>query len=155
MCAINNRLVSLTPKECTEMPTKKPRITITLQPENYALLKAVSEAQHATPSVLLNELISELTPALNNMLTLIAAAKNAPKEVVTQYANLMNIEADRAKDYLKTNEKQTDWLVDAIGKDAVQPPYINKGVRSKSEGKKSSNRKASVVSGHFSKKVAK
>jgi len=137
------------------MATNKPRITLTLEPENYELIVAVAKAQDLTPSKFINGLLFELSPGLNNMLTLIGAAKNAPKEVLEEYAGIVDNEITRAADYLRANQNQVDWLADSIGRRVSQPPYINKGVRSKTANRKSSNHKGSVVSGHFKGKGVK
>ena len=132
------------------MATKKPRITITFEPENYNLLVSLAEAQESTPTKIINNLLEELSIPLHNTLALIGAAKAAPKEVLEQYADLIGNEAARAEAYLTHSQKQVDWIAGAMSRDQSQPPYINKGVRSKTKSQQSSKRKASVVSGHFS-----
>lgn len=64
------------------MATNKPRITITLEPEVYDLFKRLSEAQGRPMGRIISELLTEVSPPLRRTLSLLMAAKEAPKKVL-------------------------------------------------------------------------
>lgn len=68
------------------MATTKPRITITLEPEVYDLFKGLSEAQGRPMARIISELLTEVSPPLQRTLSLLMAAKQAPKQVLEQLA---------------------------------------------------------------------
>jgi len=137
------------------MATEKPRITVTLEPETYEIIKGISKVQRISMSKFINETFTEMSPALGNMLSLLQAAESAPKEVIARYKGIMETETDRYQSFIRTSEKQLDWVVESVGNDRSQPPYINKGVRYKTGGEDLSNDGGSVVSGRFSGKSKK
>jgi hypothetical protein len=63
------------------MATEKPRITITLEPERYALLKRLASYQEQSMSALVGELIETVAPTLERVCEAVEAAMQAKKGV--------------------------------------------------------------------------
>lgn len=59
------------------MPTQNPRVNVTLKPEVYALFKAFSEVSGQSMSALLGEIADTTAPALQRVLRVTIAAKQA------------------------------------------------------------------------------
>ena len=59
------------------MPTKKPRLTITIQPSLAAQLKRLSQLTGNSQSSLISELLDGSSPVFDRMITVLAAAESA------------------------------------------------------------------------------
>jgi len=59
------------------MATDKPRITITLEPENYAVLQRMAKAQGSSMARIVTELVSEVSPMLERVAVSLEAAAKA------------------------------------------------------------------------------
>ena len=64
------------------MPTKKPRITITLEPDTYDLFKQFAAIQKRSMSSVINELLTEVSPPVARVITTLIRAQGLPSEVV-------------------------------------------------------------------------
>ena len=59
---------------CITMTTSNPRITVTLSPEQHALLREMSRLTQTSQSGLISEILTELSPVWTKMLTVMQAA---------------------------------------------------------------------------------
>jgi len=66
------------------MATNKPRVTISLDPAVYETYRLFAEAQDTRPSKVISELLTEVEPSLRKTLAILLAAKDAPKEVLSE-----------------------------------------------------------------------
>lgn len=64
------------------MPTKKPRLTITLDDHVYLLFKQFSEVQGRSMSSVINEVLSEISPPVARIMSTLIRAQSLPREVV-------------------------------------------------------------------------
>lgn len=64
------------------MPTAKPRITITLEPEQHALLQRLAKLQRASMSSLVVELVDTVCPVLERVCDTIEAAHGVKGEAL-------------------------------------------------------------------------
>lgn len=64
------------------MPTARPRITITLTEQQYALLQQLSEFQGESMSAIVGDLIETAIPVMERIATVMEAASKAPKEML-------------------------------------------------------------------------
>lgn len=77
------------------MATTKPRITITLEPDEYAILARLAALQGSPMARIVSELLSEVTPTLKGLCDTLEAAKRADARVKAQMRQSMEAaEAD-------------------------------------------------------------
>lgn len=63
------------------MATNRPRITVTLTTDTYALLKDLSELSGNSMSFLISDLVGGIIPQLARTVEVMKAAKDAPEEI--------------------------------------------------------------------------
>lgn len=63
------------------MATKKPRITITLEPDQHDVLQRLSALQKSPMSRIVSELLAEVTPTLEKLTLTLEAASRAHKDI--------------------------------------------------------------------------
>jgi len=87
------------------MATTKPRITISLEPEQYQTLKRFSDYMSLPMSKVVTEAVVELLPALDSLASVVGMAKKLDQQAREQYRLSMGarltpeeIELDRARD---------------------------------------------------------
>lgn len=137
------------------MPTQKPRITITLEPSVYETFRVFAEAQGTRPSRIVAELLAEVEPSIRKTLSILLAARDAPREVITDLVRSFD-EAARGVEVLADNAySKLDGVESQLGLSLSQPPYINKGVRSPTSQDGSSVSAPSVVSIHSKRETKK
>lgn len=96
------------------MATNKPRITISLTPEAYAVIKRLARLQRVSASSIVVETVDVVLPAMERIAAVIESALAAPQE---ERENILRA-VDRAELVLKE-------LQDGL----LNPPYANRGVR--------------------------
>lgn len=67
------------------MPAKGPRITVTLNEEDYDAIKRLSKAQGVPMSRILREMIGELTPVLETLADTLEAAATMEETAVRRF----------------------------------------------------------------------
>jgi hypothetical protein len=93
------------------MPTKKPRITITLEPHTHEVLSRLSAASGDSMSQIVSEYIEVAVPALERVVVVLERAKAAPAEARDGFAAAIG-RTDRAViAALGTVDGQMDWLL--------------------------------------------
>lgn len=63
------------------MPTIKPRVQVTLEPETHAVIERLADLQGRTRGAVIADLLDSIVPALSRTVALLEAAKEAPNEV--------------------------------------------------------------------------
>lgn len=64
------------------MPTEKPRVTITFQPEDYQVLTRLAGLQGGSISRIVRDLVSAVSPALARVADVLEKAQGAEEEVL-------------------------------------------------------------------------
>ena len=120
------------------MPTKKPRITITITDEQYAVLQDLSNVTGQSMSAAVVDLLETALPVLSRVAAVLEAAKNAPKEMRSGIAESFRQVEEQMMPLLAATNAQ---LEASMGKEAVdqikalaaekgqRPPPTNRGVR--------------------------
>lgn len=65
------------------MPTIKPRVQVTLEPEVHEVIERFAALQGRTRGAVIAELLGEITPAIGRTVALLEAAQEAPNQVKT------------------------------------------------------------------------
>lgn len=89
------------------MPTKNPRVMVTLNPKTYAVLKSMAESVGASMSSIISELADEAAPALQNIQKAMQMAKTKPSEAFDQLAHqLAQAQSEAAQLQLDMHERK-------------------------------------------------
>lgn len=112
------------------MPTTNPRLSITLHPEDLAVLDRYSRASGTPRATLVAELIKSTIPQLREAAELIELANAAPRKVKQDLVdNLANATAD-AMGFLQPFNRQYQTVMDALQLELVaDPPTRKRGER--------------------------
>lgn len=115
------------------MPTKKPRITITLNPHVYETLRRLGELQGRPPGKFVSEMLEDIHAPLMRTVALLDAAKDAPEQVkegLRAVVESVEQEFSRAAD---AQAAQVDWILaqskGAQAEAAERPAAPRKGAR--------------------------
>jgi hypothetical protein len=63
------------------MPTAKPRVQVTLEPEVHDVIERFARLQNRTRGAVIAELLNEIAPAIGRTISLLEAAQEAPNQV--------------------------------------------------------------------------
>jgi hypothetical protein len=63
------------------MPTNKPRVQVTLEPETHAVIERLAQLQGRTRGAIIAELLDSIAPTLTRTVALLEAAIEAPNDV--------------------------------------------------------------------------
>jgi hypothetical protein len=69
------------------MATKKPRLTVTLDPETYQAFKLFSEAQGRSMGSSINEVLTEVSPAVNRVTAFLLRAQSMNDSFIESLAS--------------------------------------------------------------------
>ena len=108
------------------MPTTNPRISITLHPDELAVLDRYSKASGTPRASLLAELIRSTIPQLNEAAELIELANAAPRKVRQDLVdNLSNATAD-AMGFLQPFRTEYASVMGALQRELIQDDPVKK-----------------------------
>lgn len=72
------------------MPTKKPRLHVTLEPEHYAAIKRLAELQNRSMSALVADFLGEVTPVLDRIAETLEIASRVEASAVPDYVHTLD-----------------------------------------------------------------
>jgi hypothetical protein len=138
------------------MPTKKPRINITVEQSVYDALNAYSSVSEQSMSKIISDMLGQLLPVFQSLTEAIDVAKkiesharadmlNSLESVVVDSENLylgLVGSVQGAVSALHAQGATAPQSVEGCGGDDLgqsNPPFTNRGVRSKNRGKNSQN----------------
>jgi hypothetical protein len=131
------------------MATKKPRLTITLEPHTHLVISTLSGLQGYSKSKVITDLLDAVVPVLERTARLLQMAETAQTTVTADMkasfeesekklhvmlnmamADLVRLEDTIEKSADDSSEKAHS-VASAGSRSETQPPYSNRGVRSK------------------------
>ncbi len=77
-----------------EMPTSKPRITITLTEGQRAVLSSLAELQHVSMSSIIIDLLETTMPALERLEVVLDHSRHASEKLMEEIENAMQMSGD-------------------------------------------------------------
>lgn len=114
------------------MPTKKPRLMVTLDPAVYETLARLAELQGCSRSRVVSDLLESIHPPLQRTVALLDAAREAPQQVKD---GLRSTVEDLERDLSGQSREalgQLDWVAKELGMGAEEggsdPRPCNTGV---------------------------
>lgn len=93
------------------MATKKPRITITLEPEQYSVLERLSALQRQSMSGIVTDLLAEVTPMLSKAADAMEAAMRSGAEVRARLRRTAEEAADDLQPLAEAAKDQLDMFM--------------------------------------------
>lgn len=110
------------------MPTKKPRIQVTLSDEAHRIVTRLAELQRSHRSRVVSEIINDLAPVLGDLLGTLEAASRIREENIrgVRESSLEVLEAVQRNVDEATN--QFSMLDVLVRRGAEEPPTSNTGV---------------------------
>jgi 23S rRNA maturation-related 3'-5' exoribonuclease YhaM len=111
------------------MPTKKKRITLTLEDHEYEILKRYSDVMGESMASIVCEMLESVTPGLKIMVEAQERLQNISEERREQLTAMLQNLHDQM-------EVQVQGLIDFVEeRDEKQPPYTNRGVENSNPAK--------------------
>lgn len=113
------------------MPTIKPRVQVTLEPETHAVIERFAQLQGRTRGSVIAELLDSVAPSLTRTVALLEAAFEAPESIKSGLrgvieglqGDLVNASGDTAK--------QLDFVLNQMEQDAqksaADPHVVTRG----------------------------
>lgn len=98
------------------MATLKPRITITLEPEHYAVLRRVAKVQGGSMSRIVTDMVSELAPMLNSVAVALEAAAQAQLGMKVSIREAAKQAEDDMRPLLQIVRSQFDYFATEMGR---------------------------------------
>jgi hypothetical protein len=93
------------------MATKKPRLTVTLDPSTYEAFKHFSEAQGRSMGSTINEVLSEVTPAVNRVTSFLLRAQTMNDSCIRALADDLEAAAYEVDDIHHSHSASIDALI--------------------------------------------
>ena len=101
------------------MPTIKPRVQVTLEPETHAVIERFAELQGRTRGSVIAELLDAITPSLARTVALLEAAIAAPESVKGGLRGVVEGIHDELVSVSGDASRQFDILLDQLDKQAA------------------------------------
>lgn len=92
------------------MATDKPRITITLEPEHYAVLQRMAKAQGGSMARIVTDLVTELAPMLERVVVSLEAAAKAQQGMKASIKRAAEQAEEDMRPLLETARSQFDFF---------------------------------------------
>lgn len=123
-----------------QMPTEKPRITITFPPNLKATISRFAELQGRSFGSVVVDLLETIHEPLMRTLAILDAAREAPADVKRGLRQVFDDVERETVASAGAGLAQMDWLLTRLREESarspegVQPPHSNTGVRSARKG---------------------
>lgn len=113
------------------MPTNKPRVQVTLEPETHAVIERFAQLQGRTRGSVIAELLDAITPSLTRTISLLEAAIAAPESVKNGLRGVVEGIQDELVSVSGDATKQLDILMDQLDAEATRkaadPHVVTRG----------------------------
>lgn len=106
------------------MATDKPRITITLEPEHYAVLQRMAKAQGGSMSRIVTDLVTELAPMLERVAVSLEAAAKAQQGMKASIRRAAEQAEEDMRPLLETARSQFDFFAAEMERLANSAPEV-------------------------------
>lgn len=129
------------------MSTKKPRITITLEYEQYELLQRLSKLQGTSMSKVVTQFLEEVYPVLLRVADALEMAQKASNDAKAEFVKAAENAEVELRPLAEFAKNQFDIFANHIGRLSVDDPRpVITGVKNPNEGDK--KRRADQVKPH-------
>lgn len=98
------------------MATEKPRITITLEPEQHAVLRRLAELQGGSMSRIVSEFLGEVTPILSQVADSLELAQRALSDARAKFVRAAEEAEEELRPLAEFTRNQFDLFSAQIGR---------------------------------------
>lgn len=98
------------------MATEKPRITITLEPEQHAVLRRLAELQGGSMSRIVSEFLGEVTPILSQVADALELAQRASSDARAKFVRAAEEAEEELRPLAEFTRNQFDLFSAQIGR---------------------------------------
>jgi hypothetical protein len=114
------------------MPTKKPRVQVTLNENTHEVIKRFAELQNKTRGAVISEFLDSIVPPLSRTVALLDAAHSAPDHVKKGLVDYVESTHNDLMSILSDANSQVDNLAQNFTKNGApvegfQPPLVTRG----------------------------
>jgi len=109
------------------MPTAKPRVQVTLEPQTHEVIERLAALQGRTRGSIIAELLDSIAPTLGRTVALLEAAADAPKQVKQ---GLRSVVHDLHQELVAVSgdaAAQLDMVLDRMDEIEVNPHVVTRG----------------------------
>lgn len=125
------------------MATTKPRITITLEPEQHEILRRLADLQGTSMSKIVTDFLGEVTPVLLNVADTLEAAQRASLEARAKFVRTAEIAEEELRPLAEFARDQFNLFageIDRLEKEVSPRPVITGATESQRRAGKSKRR---------------
>jgi len=114
------------------MPTVKPRVQVTLEPQTHAVIERLAALQGRTRGSVIAELLDSIAPPLTRTIALLEAAAEAPNDVKRGFRAAVEASHQELVNLTGDASKQLDAFLDLLGSEVttevgVDPHVVTRG----------------------------
>lgn len=138
------------------MPTKKPRVQVTLNEHTHEVIKRFAELQNKTRGAVIAEFLDSIVPPLSRTVALLDAAYSAPDDVKKGLVDYVQSAHDELLNIVSEANSEVDELVQNFNKNGAPVEGVNPHIVTRGSGHaKKPTKKALKASRHgtFKKKT--
>lgn len=123
------------------MATSKPRITITLEPEHYAVVKRLADLQEMSMSKIITQFFGEVSPILSRVADTLEAARRASDDARAKFVRTAEVAEEELRPLAETVRNQFDFFAGELSRlsepaEPKNPRPVITGVKYPNEGDK-------------------
>lgn len=113
------------------MPTLKPRVQVTLEPQTHAVIERLAQLQGRTRGAIIAELLDSIAPTLTRTVALLEAAMEAPNDVKRGLRAMVEGVHQELVEVSGDASAQLDMLLDRLSEegpeDEADPHVVTRG----------------------------
>ena len=106
------------------MPTLKPRVQVTLEPETHAVISRLASLQGRTRGSVIAEMLDSIAPALTRTVALLEAAAEAPNDVKRGFRAAVESAHQELVALSGDSSRQLDVFLDQLGSGEEANPHV-------------------------------
>lgn len=123
------------------MATSKPRITITLEPEHYAVVKRLADLQETSMSKIITQFFGEVSPILSRVADTLEAARRASDDARAKFVRTAEVAEQELRPLAEAVRNQFDFFAEELSRlsepaEPKNPRCVITGVKYPNEGDK-------------------
>jgi len=112
------------------MPTIKPRVNVTLEPQTHEVIERLAQLQGRTRGSVISDLLDSIAPVMGRTVALLEAASSAPQQVKDGLRSVVEGVHNDLLEKAGVNSSQMDMLLDRLAGGSlggVNPHVVTRG----------------------------
>jgi hypothetical protein len=112
------------------MPTIKPRVNVTLEPQTHAVIERLAHLQGRTRGAVIADLLDSIAPVMGRTVALLEAASSAPQQVKDGLRSVVEGVHNELLEKAGVSNTQMDMLLERLSggsQGGVNPHVVTRG----------------------------